>query len=39
MAGDLEQAANAWRQYESIQSKIEKLGNSLKETLTILRGI
>ena len=39
MAGDLEQAANAYRQYESIQSKIERLGNSLKETLTILTGI
>jgi hypothetical protein len=39
IAGNLEQSANARRQYESIKSKIKKADNSLNETLTILIGI
>jgi hypothetical protein len=39
IAGNLEQSANARRQYESIKSKIKKADNSLNETLTILAGI
>jgi hypothetical protein len=39
IAGNLEQAANIGRQYESIKSKIKKADNSLNETLTILIGI
>jgi hypothetical protein len=39
IAGNLEQAANIDRQYESIESKITKAKNSLNETLTILTGI
>ncbi|MFN5329583.1 MAG: hypothetical protein ACK5DV_10410 [Planctomycetota bacterium] len=39
IAGNLEQAANIDRQYESIESKITKAKNSFNETLTILTGI